>query len=165
MGNSRPPAALIDLVESFARRRDGRVEIVLVGPEAAIGSNPFVMLRQGERRVKAPARLVEDEQGRRVVATLPAVRNLWGTWALRLKSDSEPSVRIQARLLVQGPRRPVVLLWGARGGESRLPVPSPRRTREGRSARTARKVTHRALSLLPERHAEQARGQIRRLLS
>ncbi|WP_157551281.1 hypothetical protein, partial [Nocardioides jensenii] len=71
MGDSRPPAAVIDLVDSYARRRDGRVEIVLANPEFPVGAGAALVLRQDTRTIKAPARLVEDASGRRLVATLP----------------------------------------------------------------------------------------------
>uniref|UniRef100_UPI000B0A2894 hypothetical protein n=1 Tax=Nocardioides jensenii TaxID=1843 RepID=UPI000B0A2894 len=95
-------------------------------------------------------------------------RNLRGTWRIRLRpgtdSESDPVVRVQARLLVQGPRRPVVLLWGGLPDGSRLPDPHPRPTPQAAtSARTARALAHRALSVLPERRAEQVRRQVRRL--
>lgn len=163
MGNSRPPAAVIDLVDSYARRRDGRVEIILANPETSIGANPFLVLRQEGRKVKAPARLVEDASGRRLVATVPPRKSLRGTWQIALRSDSESPVRVQARLLVQGPKRPVVLLWGRNAAPSRLPDPKRAEAPAPQPTGVARAAAHKVLSVLPEGRAEQVRRKVRRL--
>ncbi|QIX25389.1 hypothetical protein ncot_01380 [Nocardioides sp. JQ2195] len=162
MGNSRPPAAVIDLVDSYARRRNGQVEIVLADPQSPIGENPVLVLRQDQRKLKAPAQLVEDESGRRLVATL-APGNLRGTWRIALKSDAGPRVRVEARLLVQGPKRPVVLLWGRNPGPSRLPDSNRVEIQDAQPVGAARSVARKVVSVLPEKRAEQLRRQVRRL--
>lgn len=123
MGDSRPPRAVLDLVQSYAYRQDGQVRIVLSDPQTEIGTNPFLVMRQGPRKLKAPATVTEEDGVTTLVAEVPGGRRLRGVWALFLNAEDLTKVRLQARLLVQGPKRPVVLLWGARGEESRLPAP------------------------------------------
>lgn len=161
MGNSKPPAAVIDLVDSYACRHDGQVQIVLVDPQAPIGEKPVIVMRRGNDRLKAPAQLIEDERGRRLVALVPRGRRLRGTWKLKLVSEGHPRVRLQARLLVQGPHRPVVLLWGHRSDTSRLPEPHPRESEETHDG-APRRLASKAVSMLPEGTADQLRRRFGR---
>src|SRR3954468_24942298 len=114
MGDSRPPdSAPLDLVNSYARRRGDRVEVVLADPIPPMDTEgAVVVLRLEGRRVRSGAELLDDERGRRLVATFPADELGDGQWRVIVRAAAErtnPGVR----LLVQG-RRPVVLLWGDR---------------------------------------------------
>jgi hypothetical protein len=114
VGDSRPPdAAPVDLVNSYARRRPGRVEVVLAAPAPPLDSADAVMvLRAGAARVRSRATVVDDARGRRLVASFPEDELGDGQYRLVVVSSgirSKPGLR----LLVQG-RRPVVLLWGDR---------------------------------------------------
>lgn len=114
MGDSRPPeAAPLDLVNSYARRRGDRVEVVLAQPEAGLAvDGATVVLRSGDERRRATGALVDDARGRRLVASFPAERLTDGQWAVVVRHDGNRT-RAGVRLLVQG-ERPVVLLWGSR---------------------------------------------------
>src|SRR4051794_26554073 len=121
MGDSMPPPTTFDLVESFARRRGGDVEIVLAEPKADIAtSSATVQLRRGSATVRAAAELVTDADGRRLIIRAPRERFTDGIWTLQLLEDGEVVQGLAARLLVQG-QRPLVLLWGAKARATRLP--------------------------------------------
>lgn len=124
MGNSKPPPSSIDLVDSYARRRDDRVELVLQDPQFALGSTTTIEARRKDAVVEFEVREVVDERGRRVVAIGPRAALENGPWRLHLIADGQREV-LGVRLLVQGDR-PLVLLWGATALPSRRPDPRPR---------------------------------------
>jgi hypothetical protein len=114
VGDSRPPdSALVDLVNSYARRREDRVEVVLADPAPPMDADGAVLvLRRDGRRVRSGAELLHDARGRRLVASFPADALDDGQWRVIVRAGgarTAPGVR----LLVQG-RRPLVLLWGDR---------------------------------------------------
>ena len=87
MGDSRPPdSAPVDLVNSYARRRGDRVEVDLADPAPPIDAEgAVVVLRREDRRLRSGGELLDDERGRRLVASFPADglddgqwRVLWG---------------------------------------------------------------------------------------
>ncbi|THJ09133.1 hypothetical protein E7Z54_03615, partial [Nocardioides sp.] len=123
MGLSLPPRASIDLVASFARIRDDRVEIVLAEPVDVLDGEVWAELwrLRGEDRVRCSLELASDGDARRYVVSCPRSVLGDGRWGLSLHNADE-SQRVNARLLVQGDR-PLCLLWGARAGASRPPVP------------------------------------------
>lgn len=123
MGLSLPPKASIDLVGSYARLRGDRVEIVLAEPVDVLDGEAWAELWQlrGKDRVRADLELVTEGEARKYVVTCPRSDLSDGRWGLSLNS-AEESQRVNARLLVQG-ARPLCLLWGARAGASRPPVP------------------------------------------
>ncbi len=114
MGDSRPPdSAPLDLVNSYARRRAGSIEVALADPAEALAAEDAVMvLRHDGRRVRSRAGVVDDERGRRLVASFPAGQVDDGQWRVIVRASGERTTP-GVRLLVQGPR-PVVLLWGDR---------------------------------------------------
>jgi hypothetical protein len=123
MGLSLPPKASIDLVGSYARLRDERVEIVLASPVDVLDGEAWAELWQlrGEDRVRCALELVTDGDERRYVVSCPRSSLGDGRWGLSLHNADEQQ-RVNVRLLVQG-ARPLCLLWGARAGRSRPPVP------------------------------------------
>jgi len=114
VGDSRPPdSAILDLVNSYARRLADRIEVVLADPAPALAAEGAVMvLRRDGRRVRSDAGLVDDARGRRLVASFPADQVGDGQWRVIVRAAGERTAP-GVRLLVQGPR-PVVLLWGDR---------------------------------------------------
>jgi hypothetical protein len=169
MGDSMPPPATFDLVDSFARRRGEDVEIVLGQPKTDItGSDISVRLKQGRRSVEATARLDEAGTGTRLTVTAPRGAFVDGVWTLEMNPESEEAQQLAARLLVQGDR-PLVLLWGAKAGRTSLPRGnSPAATRKRQAAQVGGRALDRALSVLPEPKARalrsRARSTARRLL-
>ncbi|NYG56873.1 hypothetical protein [Nocardioides perillae] len=149
MGDSRPPQAAIDLVDSYARRVGDDVEVVLSDPDHVVSSGDVVELRRGEQRHRARAEVVDDDRGRRALVRVARGELRNGTYALRRVGGSRgagdvgdgpaedvPEVLpLGCRLLVQG-ERPLVLLWGQRATPSMTPVPHPR-GRDGDAASTA----------------------------
>jgi len=122
MGDSRPPeSASADLVNSYARRRGDRVEVVLADPAPPMDAEgAVVVLRREGRRLRSQAQLLDDERGRRLVASFPADGLDDGQWRVIVRVANQrtsPGVR----LLVQG-RRPVVLLWGDRPTRPQIKV-------------------------------------------
>ena len=114
MGDSRPPgSAPVNVVNSYARRRGGRVEVVLADPATPLDSgDPVVVLRDGRQRVRSAATVVDDARGRRLVASFPLAELGDGQYRVVVRTaDARTSAGL--RLLVQGDR-PVVLLWGDR---------------------------------------------------
>lgn len=157
MGDSRPPEAAIDLVDSYARRVGDDVEVVLSDPDGVVAPGATVELRRGEQRHRASVEVVDaehGEHGRRALVRLPRADLRNGTYALRLAAagdDGEGARPLGCRLLVQG-ERPLVLLWGQRATPSMTPVPHPRGRdeaggrggREGGEATGASRVRRRA---------------------
>ena len=148
MGMSQPPDVPVDLVASYARRRGDSVEIVIGDPTFRdpaflTADAPVVaVLRSDRRRVRVPATIVDDARGRRLVISCPRTRLGRGTWTITLRADGRRQ-RVDARLLVQG-QRPLVLLWGAKGSDSRPAVPYAERHPVGLPGRIARRVRHAA---------------------
>lgn len=166
MGSSLPPAASIDLVGSFARRRDADIEIVLAEPELVHGEDGVTLrLSKGRRRVATAARVVHRDDGKRqVVARLPRANITDGTWSLMLATaGADRAERVDARLLVQG-ERPVVLLWGAAGQESMLPVKHTRPTPSRRAAAVGGVALDRVLHVLPPERAASVRTRARSIV-
>lgn len=166
MGSSLPPAASIDLVGSFARRRGLDIEIVLAEPELVHGEDVVSLeLSKGRRRVATTASVVHRDDGKRqVVARAPRANLTDGTWSLTLETAGADSAeRVDARLLIQG-ERPVVLLWGAAGQKSRLPVkhtgPNPSR----RAAAMGGVALDRVLRVLPPERAASVRTKARSIV-
>lgn len=134
MGDSKPPEAAIDLVDSYARRLGDEVEVVLSDPDGVVAPRSTVELRRGEQRHRASAEVVDDERGRRALVRVPRADLRNGTYALRLLPDASDAsdgpdgpdgLPLGCRLLVQGDR-PLVLLWGQSATPSMTPVPHPR---------------------------------------
>lgn len=148
MGDSKPPAAAVDLLDSYARRVGDDVEVVLVDPEGVVSHGDAVVLRRGERRREAPAEVVEDGHGRRALVRVPRADLGNGQWGLRVRAGADGATPqpLGCRLLVQGDR-PLVLLWGQRGAPSRTPEPHPRGGAavglRGRAARRAHGLVRR----------------------
>lgn len=124
MGNSRPPRADVDLVDSYARRLGDELEVVLASPGFDLTEDTEVILRRRNARHASVPSLVDDERGRRVVVRFPRAELSDGTWVLRLRARNQGR-DLGCRLLVQG-ARPLVLLWGSKALPSTLPVPHPR---------------------------------------
>ena len=122
MGDSRPPdSAPVDLVNSYARRRGDRVEVVLADPSPPIDTTgAVVVLRREGRGVRAGADVLDDARGRRLVASFPAEDLDDGQWRVVVRVANERT-NPGLRLLVQG-RRPVVLLWGDRPTRPQIEV-------------------------------------------
>lgn len=146
MGDSAPPPAAIDLIDSFARLRGNLVEIVLRTPTEGRDADQLV-LRQGRTRLVAEVRLTQDGEGEALIATV-ARRDLTdGTWAIRLRSADGPRREVEARLLVQA-ERPLVLLWGSQpAGAGTSPISPTTRSRVLR--RSAADAAGRLLGFLP----------------
>jgi hypothetical protein len=122
VGDSKPPAsAPVNLVDSYARRRGRRAEVVLAEPNPPLDGDGLVMvLRREDQRLRSPAKLVDDDRGRRLVASFPADDLTDGQWRVILRVAGE-RVAPPVRLLVQG-RRPMVLLWGSRPARPQVEV-------------------------------------------
>jgi len=130
MGNSLPPPAEFDLVDSFARVRGSDVEIVLGEPKTDIADDGVtVRLELTGRTVTAQAMLVQ-EGGRRLVVRAPRSQFSDGVWSLAVIHADGSVAPLAARLLVQG-QRPLVLLWAPRpvARRSRPVGPTTRRGR------------------------------------
>lgn len=156
MGNSMPPAASFDLVDSVARVRGDDIEVVLVNPKIDdLVSPPVLVLTRGKRTVEASGELGD---GRLTVhAARGSVTD--GIWSIAAKTTTGAKQRIQARLLVQA-NRPLVLLWGATTPVRTEPKPAP--TGVHRAAATAGVALDRVLSVLPPDRAADLRGRARR---
>jgi len=167
MGDSLPPPAEFDLVDSFARLRGTDVEIVLAEPKTDLaGGGLTVRLALAGRSVDGEARADESADARRLVVRVPRRQLSDGSWSLAVVRPDGDVAPLAARLLVQG-ARPLVLLWGANGGRSAVPkgrYDDPKR----RAARAGAKALDRALTVLPEERAtrlrKQAHAAARRLL-
>lgn len=170
MGSSKPPAASIDLVGSYARRRDSDIEIVLAEPELAHGEAGLTLrLSKGRRHVATAARVIHPDGGKlQVVARAPRANFADGTWSLTLETaGADRAEQVDARLLVQG-ERPLVLLWGATGQQSMLPVSHTRPPLSRRVATVGGGALERVLRVLPPKRAavlrKRARAIVRRVL-
>ena len=146
MGNSLPPPASFDLVDSVARTRDGDVELVLANPTIDdLASPPVLVLKQGKRTLEAAGALVGEPDERRLTVRAPRARVTDGIWSIAAKTASGGQQPIQARLLVQA-NRPLVLLWGAKTPDRTEPEP---RTGVRHAAASAGVALDRVLSVLP----------------
>lgn len=166
MGSSLPPAASIDLIDSFARLKDADVEIVLAEPELAQGEEGVTLqLMKGRQRVATTVRVVHHDDGKRqVVACAPRADLTDGTWSLTLETiGSDRAQRLDARLLVQG-ERPVVLLWGADGKASMLPVKHSLPSPSQRAAALGGAMLDRGLHVLPPDRAASVRTRARSIV-
>src|SRR3954447_15942241 len=160
MGDSLPPPAEFDLVDSFARLRGTDAEIVLSEPKTELAaSGATVRLAQGGRSVDAPAEVADSPAGRRLIVRVPRNRLGDGIWSLGVLRSDDAVAPLAARLLVQG-RRPLVLLWGAKGGKSHVPTGREEHPKQGLAGAGAR-VLDRALPALPEDRAKRVRAQAR----
>jgi hypothetical protein len=161
MGDSRPPPAEFDLVDSFARRRGADVEIVLAEPKTELAvTTATVQLRQGKRSADATGDFAESAAGRRLTVRVRRAELSDGTWSLAVRKDDGSIAPLAARLLIQGDR-PVVLLWGAQGARTQVPTGRPDDPKRKALSSGAR-LLDRALSVLPEDRAKTMRKQARR---
>lgn len=118
MPKSKPPAAEIDLVDSYARRDGDDVELSFARPAMEVPDGALIVLRgPGGRHSAEPTR--RDDADGRLTARLPRAGLGDGTYAVRLRT-SEGSLPLGCRLLVQG-ERPLVLLWGDKAQSSTGP--------------------------------------------
>lgn len=166
MGDSKPPKATFDLIDSYANLEGTDVRIVLNDPQFEIAAPAELVLIQGNKRRRADALVVDGDAGRQVIAKLPRRALADGTWRLRLRSGERNS-RLNVRLLIQG-QRPLVLLWGATALPSALPEPHSREPRPAVRAvesvtATGRKVGRKMLTKLPEQPANALRRVVRRV--
>lgn len=160
MGDSLPPPAEFDLVDSFARLRGADAEIVLAAPKTELAdSGVAVRLAHGGRTVEAPASVSGDDAGRRLTVRVARSRLADGIWSLSVIRPDGSEAPLAARLLVQG-RRPLVLLWGAKGGRSHVPKGRPNDPRR-RALRAGSRAFDRALAVLPEDRARRVRATAR----
>jgi hypothetical protein len=162
MGDSLPPPAEFDLVDSFARLRGTDVEIVLAEPRTDLTASGglTVRLTQGRTPVDAPAEAADTAAGRRLTVRVPRSRLTDGTWSLAVVRPGGDVAPLAARLLVQG-RRPLVLLWGAKGARTHEP---PARTgARGRVVSAGSRGFDQLVGLLPPERAATARRQVQGL--
>ena len=155
MGSSRPPAADVDLVDSYARQVGGEVEVVLASPGPEIADGATVVLRRREASYRGTLGLLDGDGdgGRRGVVRFGRSALTDGQYAVLLADGAEERP-LGCRLLVQG-ERPLVLLWGAEASKSRLPVPherpeagrTPAQRARALAGRTKRAVSRRVRSL------------------
>jgi len=161
MGNSLPPPAEFDLVDSFARLRGADAELVLAEPKTELVAESLtVRLELGDKRIDAAAEATEAPAGRRLVVRVPRSRLSDGTWSLAVVRPGDDVAPLAARLLVQG-ARPLVLLWGASGGHTVAPR-GRRNDPKKRAARAGARAFDRMVTVLPEQRAAQLRTQARR---
>ncbi len=166
MGDSKPPKATFDLIDSYANLDGDDVRIVLNDPQFEIDEPAHLLLIHGMMRRRAEAVVGEGPSGRQVIAKFPRRALSDGTWRVRLRSGERNS-RLNVRLLVQG-KRPLVLLWGAKALPSELPAPHPRPASPAVKAvatasATGRKVGRKVLTKLPEQPANALRRVVRRV--
>lgn len=163
MGNSKPPKATFDLIDSYAHLVGDDVRIVLHEPRFDIAEPAALRLIQGKRQRQAEVRVTDGATGRHVVATISRDGLTDGTWNLRLRTEDR-NARLNVRLLVQGDR-PLVLLWGAEPLPSRLPVPHPRGGVAAAVAARGQDLARKALTRLPDERAEAVRRAVRKFQS
>jgi hypothetical protein len=163
MGDSMPPPATFDLVDSCARLRGPDVEIVLGAPKTELSqAGAVIRLKLGDRSVDAAGELVESPTGPLLTVRAPRALLSDGIWSMTTRADDDRFVPLAARLLVQG-ERPLVLLWGAKGGNTHLP---PKRGAAAavkrRAVRTGARALDGVLSVLPDEQARTVRQRARR---
>ena len=126
MKKAKPPAAEIDLVDSYARRVGDDVELSLARPTIEVPDGAVVVLRGADGRHVADTTVHDADGGRRLTARVPRAALGDGTYVVRLRT-ADGGLPLGCRLLVQG-ERPLVLLWGDKTRRSTLPVsrPAPR---------------------------------------
>lgn len=163
MGNSKPPKATFDLIDSYAHLVGDDVRIVLHEPRFDIAEPAALRLIQGKRQRQAEVRVTDGATGQHVVATISRASLTDGTWNLRLRTEDR-NARLNVRLLVQGDR-PLVLLWGAEPLPSRLPVPHPRGGVAAVVAARGQDLARKALTKLPDERAEAVRRVVRKFQS
>ena len=157
MGDSLPPPAEFDLVDSFARQRGSDVEIVFAEPKTDIsGDQLAVRLTLGQRVVTARA----EGSGARLTVRVARSELTDGTWGLSVVRPDGAVAPLAARLLVQG-RRPVVLLWGAKATRTLVPLGRADEPK-ARVARAGARALDRAVAVLPPERAKQVRRGARR---
>jgi hypothetical protein len=147
VGSSRPPAADVDLVDSYARQVGGEVEVVLASPGPEVADGATIVLRRRDASHRGTLGLLDGDGGRRGVVRFGRSALTDGQYAV-LIADGPDERSLGCRLLVQG-ARPLVLLWGAEASKSRLPVPHERPQADRTSIQRARALagrTKRAVS-------------------
>jgi hypothetical protein len=159
MGDSKPPNADFDLVDSYARRRGTDIEIVLADPHADLQAATALTLNRSGDEVQVAVKPAQSPNGHVLVARVPADRLTNGRWGMRATTDSG-SKQISARLLLQG-QRPVVLLWGAHASASEVPQRTRPATPKEGVASLGGKVLDAAVSALPAERAQKIRGAAR----
>jgi hypothetical protein len=159
MGDSKPPNADFDLVDSYARRRGADIEIFLADPHADLQAATALTLSRSGDEVQVAMEPAQSPNGPVLVARVPADRLTNGRWTLHATSESG-SKQISARLLLQG-RRPVVLLWGAHGSATEVPERARPATPKEGVASLGGKVLDVAVSALPAERAQKIRGAAR----
>jgi hypothetical protein len=164
MGDSMPPPATFDLVDSCARRRGSDVEIVLGAPKTELNeAGAVIRLTSGKRSVDANGQLVQSPTGPLLTVRAPRDQFVDGIWSMTTRADDDRFVPLAARLLVQGDR-PLVLLWGAKAARTELP---PARGVRAAGKRRAAAVGGRALdgvlAVLPDERARTIRQRARRV--
>ena len=164
MGLSLPPPATLDLVGSYARRRDGQVELVLARSDLPASTGPLVVrLTKGTQAVTGTATVQEHGEGTDVIGHVPAAALRDGVWQIGLGGEGDDEFApVTARLLVQG-ARPVVLLWGEKGTASRVPAGRPTPSVARRVATVGGRAVDTGLRALPAARAEQVRSTLRRV--
>lgn len=166
MGDSKPPKATFDLIDSYAKLQGENAQIVLHHPQFDILEPANLILIQGAKRRRTEATVVDGPSGKQVLASVPRSSLSDGTWNVRLRSGERNSL-LNVRLLVQG-ERPLVLLWGSRALPSPLPDPHPRplhpaaKVAAGAKA-TGRTLGHKVLTKLPKQQADTVRKVVRRV--
>jgi hypothetical protein len=161
VGNSLPPPAEFDLVDSFARVRGADAEIVLAEPKTDIADEGVTVRLELDGRSATAAAELTQERGRRLVVRLPRNQLSDGTWSLAVIHADGSVAPLAARLLVQG-ARPLVLLWGAKPGRTQEPT-GRADAPKARAARAGARALDRALAPLPDAQAKRVRAQARRL--
>ena len=157
MGNSMPPPAAFDLVDSYARLRGSNIEIVLADAKIdEAPAAPSIVLAKDKKSVTAAGELTESGAGRHLVVRTPRSSLNDGIWTIAVQTNGTETRRMEARLLVQG-TRPLVLLWGAKAGPSHAPAVHKRKI-----VAFGGRALDRALSVLPPTTAAATRSAIRR---
>jgi hypothetical protein len=168
MGSSGQLA--VDYVDSHVRMRGSDVELVLCGLPADVGDGAKLVLTQDGITASAPVEVRGSGELRDLVARTPRAALGDGQWSLTLTGSED--LTVGARLLVQGDR-PLVLLLGATSPRSAVPTRKRRRRRapaaprvlstRQKVARAGGRVLDKALSVLPESSAANARRRARGL--
>jgi hypothetical protein len=149
VGQSDPPVADVDLVDSFARLVGGEVEVVLADPGPVVADGSTVVLRGRDGVQRGSLALRDGDRGRHGVVRFERPALTDGQYAVCLEVGGEERP-LGCRLLVQG-ARPLVLLWGAEALPSRLPVPHRRSPLGRRPVQRVRSLLGRARGDLSRR--------------